>query len=75
MPAILILIMVGFMIGAWMVGGTIPMMLYYGLKIINLQFLLIIAFVVTSMVSLCTGTSWGSAGTIGVAHDKRHSKI
>lgn len=67
MPAILILITVGFMIGAWMVGGTIPMMIYYGLNIINPQFLLITAFVVTSVVSLCTGTSWGSAGTIGVA--------
>ncbi|BFH63193.1 Na+/H+ antiporter NhaC [Paenibacillus azoreducens] len=67
MPAILILITVGFMIGAWMVGGTIPMMIFYGLKIINPQFLLITAFLVTSVVSICTGTSWGSAGTIGVA--------
>ncbi|GIP56624.1 Na+/H+ antiporter NhaC [Paenibacillus sp. FSL W8-0186] len=67
MPAILILITVGFMIGAWMAGGTIPMMIYYGLKIINPQFLLITAFLVTSVVSICTGTSWGSAGTIGVA--------
>lgn len=67
MPAILILIAVGLIIGAWMVGGTIPMMIYYGLKIINPQFLLITAFLVTSVVSVCTGTSWGSAGTIGVA--------
>lgn len=67
MPAILILIVVGFMIGAWMVGGTIPMMIYYGLKIIDPQFLLITAFLVTAVVSVCTGTSWGSAGTIGVA--------
>lgn len=67
MPAILILITVGFMIGAWMIGGTIPMMIYYGLDIINPQFLLITAFIVTSIVSLCTGTSWGSAGTIGIA--------
>lgn len=67
MPAILILICVGLMIGAWMVGGTIPMMIFYGLKIINPQFLLITAFLVTSVVSICTGTSWGSAGTIGVA--------
>lgn len=67
MPAILILITVGFMIGAWMVGGTIPMMIYYGLKIIDPQFLVITALIVTSIVSLCTGTSWGSAGTIGVA--------
>ncbi|CAM4158880.1 Na+/H+ antiporter NhaC [Lederbergia lenta] len=67
MPAIMILIIVGLMIGAWMVGGTIPMMIYYGLKIINPQFLLITAFIVTAIVSVCTGTSWGSAGTIGVA--------
>lgn len=67
MPAILILIIVGFMIGAWMVGGTIPMMIYYGLKIINPQFLAITAFLVTAIVSICTGTSWGAAGTIGVA--------
>lgn len=67
MPAILILITVGFMIGTWMVGGTIPMMIYYGLQIIDPQFLIITAFLVTSIVSICTGTSWGSAGTIGVA--------
>ncbi|HEY2492658.1 MAG TPA: Na+/H+ antiporter NhaC [Paenibacillus sp.] len=67
MPAILILITVGFMIGTWMVGGTIPMMIYYGLQIINPQFLIITAFLVTAIVSICTGTSWGSAGTIGVA--------
>lgn len=67
MPAILILITVGFMIGSWMVGGTIPMMIYYGLKLIDPQFLVITALLVTAIVSLCTGTSWGSAGTIGVA--------
>ena len=32
MPAILILIIVGVLIGSWMIGGTIPMMVYYGLK-------------------------------------------
>lgn len=67
MPAILILISVGMLIGTWMAGGTIPMLIYYGLKIINPQFLAVIALVVTAIVSLCTGTSWGSAGTIGVA--------
>lgn len=66
-PAIMILLMVGFMIGAWMVGGTIPMMIYYGLEIINPSFLYITAFIVTAIVAICTGTSWGSAGTIGVA--------
>ena len=67
MPAILILITVGMLIGTWMAGDTIPMLIYYGLKIINPTFLALIALVVTAIVSLCTGTSWGSAGTIGVA--------
>ncbi|WP_156285774.1 Na+/H+ antiporter NhaC [Oceanivirga salmonicida] len=67
MPAILILIIVGLLIGSWMIGGTIPMMIYYGLKIINSKFIIITSFLVTAFVSLCTGTSWGSAGTIGVA--------
>jgi NhaC family Na+:H+ antiporter len=67
MPALLILITVGGMIGAWIISGTIPYMIYYGLKIIDPAWLYVIALAVTSVVSICTGTSWGSAGTIGVA--------
>ena len=67
MPAIFILIIVGFLIGSWMIGGTIPMMVYYGLKIISPKYIAVTAFVVTAVISLCVGTSWGSAGTIGVA--------
>ena len=67
MPAFLILISVGFLIGAWMVGGTIPMIIYYGLEIISPEYLAVTALLVTSIVSIATGTSWGSAGTIGVA--------
>nr|WP_101430488.1 Na+/H+ antiporter NhaC [Necropsobacter massiliensis] len=67
MPALLILITVGLLIGTWIAGGTIPMMIYYGLKIIDPQFLYITALILTSIVSVCTGTSWGSAGTVGVA--------
>lgn len=67
MPAIFILIIVGLLIGTWMIGGTIPMMVYYGLKIISPKFLIVTSFLVTAFVSICTGTSWGSAGTVGVA--------
>lgn len=67
LPAIFILIIVGFLIGTWEIGGTIPMMVYYGLKVINPSYLVVTAFLVTAIVSVCTGTSWGSAGTIGVA--------
>ncbi len=65
--ALLILVIVGFMIGSWMLGGTIPMLIYYGLKLISPRFLALTAFLVTSIVSVMTGTSWGSAGTVGVA--------
>ena len=66
-PAVLILLCIGFLVGSWMTSGTIPMLIYYGLEFISPQYLLITAFIVTSIVSLCTGTSWGAASTIGVA--------
>lgn len=67
MPAILILISIGILIGTWMIAGTIPMMIYYGLELINPTFIVLIAFVVSAIISIVTGTSWGSAGTVGVA--------
>lgn len=67
MPATLILWSVGLLIGSWMFSGTVPMMIYYGVQIINPKFLLVTAFLITAMVSVVTGTSWGSVGTIGVA--------
>ncbi len=65
--ALMILVIVGFMIGSWMIGGTIPMLIYYGLKLISPKYLALTAFILTAIVSVLTGTSWGSAGTIGVA--------
>ncbi|AAX88113.1 TPA: Na+/H+ antiporter NhaC [Haemophilus influenzae] len=67
MPALLILITVGLLIGTWISGGTIPMMIYYGLKAISPEYLYVTALFLTAIVSICTGTSWGSAGTVGVA--------
>ena len=67
MPAILVLISIGILIGSWMISGTIPMMIYYGLELINPQFIVLIAFIVSAIISIVTGTSWGSAGTVGVA--------
>lgn len=67
MPVIMILICVGGLIGTWMVSGTIPYMVYWGLKLIDPQYILITAFFLTSVISVCTGTSWGSAGTVGIA--------
>ncbi|MCG8607322.1 Na+/H+ antiporter NhaC [bacterium] len=67
LPAILILLTIGMLIGSWVFSGTIPALIYYGLKLVNPQYMVLTAFLVTAVMSLCTGTSWGSAGTIGVA--------
>lgn len=67
MPAILILISVGALVGTWMSAGTIPMMIYYGVQIVNPNWMLLTAFLITAVVSVVTGTSWGSVATMGVA--------
>ncbi len=67
MPAILIMLSVGILVGAWMASGTIPMVIYYGLKLISPKFFLFTACLVCSITSLATGTSWGTVGTLGVA--------
>ncbi len=66
-PAILILIFVGMLIGAWISSGTVPILIYWGLKILTPKFFLVIACLTCSVMSLMTGTSWGTVGTIGVA--------
>lgn len=63
---ILILFSVGVLIGSWIVSGTIPMLIYYGISIIDPNWMYIFAFLVCILFSLLTGTSWGSAGTIGI---------
>lgn len=67
MPAMLIVIVVGALIGSWIACGTIPMLIYYGLKIISPQYFLVTASIVCSIISLVTGTSYGTIGTVGVA--------
>jgi NhaC family Na+:H+ antiporter len=67
LPAILILLAIGMLIATWIVSGTIALLVYYGLLVINPTYLVVTAFLATATMSICTGTSWGSAGTIGVA--------
>lgn len=67
MPSILILITVGALVGSWVIAGTIPMMIYYGIQIVNPHLMLVTAFLICAIVSVFTGTSWGSVATMGVA--------
>ena len=67
LPVILILLTIGMLIGTWVLSGTIPALISAGIRILSPRFFVLSAFLVTAVMSLCTGTSWGSAGTLGVA--------
>ena len=67
MQAILILAIVGSMIASWMAAGTIPSMMYYGIMVISPKVFLVTACILCSIVSLATGSSWSTAGSMGVA--------
>lgn len=67
LPALLILLSIGLLIAGWVLSGTIPWLVYWGIRLIDPRFLVLTAFLTTALMSLFTGTSWGSAGTIGVA--------
>ena len=64
-PAVLILFAIGLVIGTWIISGTIPMLIYYGIKLIDATYMYVLAFIIPVIFSTLTGTSWGSVGTIG----------
>ncbi|MGF1763932.1 Na+/H+ antiporter NhaC [Aliivibrio kagoshimensis] len=65
--AILILLAVGALVGTWIAGGIVPTIIYYGLKAIHPSIFLLATMIICSLTALATGTSWGSAGTAGIA--------
>ncbi|MGG0791867.1 Na+/H+ antiporter NhaC [Peribacillus simplex] len=67
LPAVVIIILVGMTIGAWMGGGIVATMIYYGLEILTPSFFLVSISVICAVVSLAIGSSWSTMGTIGVA--------
>jgi NhaC family Na+:H+ antiporter len=67
LPAIIILLLVGMIVASWISGGIVPTMLYYGLMLISPTYFLVTISLICSIVSLATGTSWGTLGTIGIA--------
>lgn len=66
-PALCIFILIGALIGSWIQGGIIQTLIFYGLQILSPAFFLPAGLLVCSVVSLATGTSWGTAGTMGIA--------
>ena len=67
MNACLILLMVGLLIGVWMLCGTAPALIYYGLALLDPGFFYPAACLICALVSLTIGSSWTTAGTVGVA--------
>jgi len=65
-PGFFILAAIGMLIGSWMVAGIIPMIVYWGIRLIAPEWLYLLAFLIPVIFSTLTGTSWGSAGTVGV---------
>lgn len=67
LPSIAILMTVGMIIGVWILGGIVPLLIYYGLAILGPGIFLFAACVICAIISLATGTSWGTTGTVGLA--------
>lgn len=67
LPAIVIIIMIGLTIGAWLGGGIVATMIYYGLKLISPSLFLVTISIICAIVTLAIGSSWSTMGTIGVA--------
>jgi NhaC family Na+:H+ antiporter len=64
--SMMILMFIGTMIPAWIAAGTIPTLIFYGLKLISPSVFLVTALLVCAISTLATGTSWGTAATFGV---------
>jgi len=67
MGAVLILLSVGGLIGTWLLAGTVPALIYYGLELLSPQWFYLAACVICAIAALATGSSWTVAGTLGVA--------
>lgn len=65
--AFVILTMVGILIATWLIGGTLPSLIYYGLELISPRAIVPLAFILCSITSVCTGTSFGCIATMGLA--------
>jgi NhaC family Na+:H+ antiporter len=66
MPAIYIFILIGMVISSFMHSGTIATLMYYGLSLLSPSLFLAVGLLLCALMSVATGTSWGTVGTLGV---------
>lgn len=67
MQAVLILLVVGMLIGLWILSGVVPTMIYYGIQIVHPSWFLPVTCLICGLVSIATGSSWSTGGTVGIA--------
>ena len=65
--SIFILLLIGMMSSTWMISGVVPTLIYYGVQIMSPMFFLPCACIISSIISVMTGTSWTTIATIGIA--------
>ena len=67
MGAVFILLVVGALIGTWIMAGIVPTMIYYGLQILSPKIFYAACCLICALVAISTGSSWTTASTVGVA--------
>ena len=65
--AIIILLLIGALAASWLLGGVVPAMIYYGLKVLHPSYFLPASLIICAAVSLATGSSWSTTATMGIA--------
>lgn len=67
LPAVVIIMLVGLIIGSWIGSGIVATMIYYGLQLIDPRYFLVVVIILCGIVSLAIGSSWSTMATVGVA--------
>jgi len=67
MGALFILLVVGSLIGTWIMAGIVPTMIYYGLQILSPKIFYAACCIICALVAVATGSSWTTASTVGIA--------
>lgn len=67
LECMIIILFIGGTIGSWIASGTVPMIVAYGLKLFSPRFFLVSVLVISSVMSILTGSSWATIGTVGIA--------
>lgn len=67
LEAMIIILLIGCTVGTWVASGTVPAIIYYGLQIFSPNFFLPSILIICAIMSVITGSSWTTMGTVGIA--------